>query len=193
MTESTQTLQSAIATLTLMIIGCAGIAPVHADTVMFTCNNNGKHSAGATYQDRPCNAYPSPGEQTRSQASARQTEIVVQTPKLGYSGRVTASSGGGYYVAPFKQPNSFQDSYTPSEYDIEKVREKNKMLNRKRQCQAIRKELWRIQYAQPADNGKANSDAKPKPQVETDPWLQRRRAMLESRVKKECSNIQDAP
>ena len=67
------------------------------------------------------------------------------------------------------------------------------MLNRKRQCQAIRKELWRIQYAQPADNGKANSDAKPKPQVETDPWLQRRRAMLESRVKKECSNIQDAP
>lgn len=165
----------------ITIINFTYIESAHADAILYLCQSGN----GASYQDRPCSV------NDPTNTGKRQAEISITTADTGVNnGRSSRSAprnvaSRGYFSTPIAAPNSFHDSYTPMEIDIEKLRRDIKLANQALRCQAMRKELWRLDYAQQDSNAKTpalNSS------TAQHPWTVRRRAVLQKHLQKDCQS-----
>ena len=167
--------------ISITIINFTHIESALADATLYLCQAGNVTS----YQDRPCS------ETHSTSGSKRQTEISITTTDTGVNngkGSRTAPrnvASSGYFSTPIASPNSFHDSYTPTEIDIEKLRRDIKLANQALRCQALRKELWRLEYAQEDSNSKSPAI---NPSKDQHPWLLRRRAALQKHLQKDCQS-----
>lgn len=173
---------TAIAIMLITIINFSNIDRVQADTSLFVCKNAGD----IRYQDLPCTQSSLTNGSTNS-STARQTELEITTANTGFtnnnkiSSNSSSGSGGGYFSSYMELPNTYQDSYIPEEIDIEKQRKIIKQKNHELRCQALRKELWRLDFGQHKDKQKSSNTT-----VKPHPWVVRRRQVVQKHLSQDC-------
>jgi len=179
-----------ISLLMITIINFSHFYSVFAETSLYLCEMSGK----STYQDLPCSDSSRMSvHQSRQKPNAvRESSLLIRTPDTGvtngqgHSSKDTGKSRGKYYAQP--QANTFQDAYVPELVNIEKQRRELQQINQQRRCEALRLELWRLDYGQKNLAGEKTVSANKKETefVGEQPWLVRQRDFIQNRIQSQC-------